>query len=430
MKNYPFTLTTKLLENIYDYYKRCLESENEDRSNEYKTPLISKESFESLLQTAFWASLLREEGVFHSFDLTIFPKPSDETQEFAESYIFEKSIPFTSKNLAKLSWALESTNNKIGVWLNNEIFEIWGFTEHSGSFFEIKSFDAGQLIISFPLSLQSQNPKKQLLTGTELRFLSNSLSEKIRNFLLQKKDVLNYSIQEDFLTFLTNRLFGIEYFQIAKLMREHGHGGILLIVPSNDKWKESMKNFGFNTPNAFKKVKKSIQIFDQTWKNETSHNPSFNFGRFWNIFPSDEEKIQQYEKMKIQNAREDARKGLEKYLALISQLTAIDGATVIGYDFSVFAFGAKIKSSRNESLENTQEIKYVEIFPFENDSEIKKSKSISEYRKGTRHLSTVQFVFDNPDSLGIVVSQDGQISFIFKENDTIQIYPNSEFIFS
>lgn len=183
-----FKLDQNLLERIYSYYKECLKLENSEKSTEFNVPLLSDRSFESLLQTAFWASLTREEGLFHNFSLSIFPTPSNETQKYAESYIFETSLPFSPKNLAKISGAFESTNNQIGIWLNenDETFDIWGFTEHTNSFFEIKSFDAGQLIISFPWGLHSRNPKKLFNDRHRFKIFSKSAYGKASEIFITK----------------------------------------------------------------------------------------------------------------------------------------------------------------------------------------------------------------------------------------------------
>lgn len=213
-------------------------------------------------------------------------------------------------------------------------------------------------------------------------------------------------------------------------MREHQHGGMLLIVPPNDEWKKSMKNSGFVTSIAYEKAKKSMTQRDELLKERNTVPQNTNEGFLTlDIFPSDETKLKRYEEISHNRQREEAIKLSEKYLSSISRLTAIDGATVIGFDFSILTFGAKIETANKENSKNKNEIMFKETFPFEDSVEDSNPKPISEFLRGTKHHSAIQFVFDNPDSLAFVASQDGQVSVIYKENDIIRIISNAEYLF-
>ena len=112
----------------------------------------------------------------------------------------------------------------------------------------------------------------------------------------------------------------------------------------------------------------------------------------------------------------------EKSLKLLSQLTALDGATIVTKEFEILAFGAKLKTLNTRKRPN----EVIILEPFED--------SVEKFVKfgdigGTRHQSTAQFIFDQRDAVAIVASQDGKISVVFwdKEIEKIRIIQHIEY---
>jgi hypothetical protein len=112
----------------------------------------------------------------------------------------------------------------------------------------------------------------------------------------------------------------------------------------------------------------------------------------------------------------------EKLLESIGQLTAVDGATLISYDLTLFGFGAKVKP-RNSAEKFGLRLSG----PFDGS---RLEEKLSSETWGTRHKSAAHFVFDKRDALAIVASQDGKLSvFMWDDaNQAVSVTEEAEFL--
>jgi hypothetical protein len=157
--------------------------------------------------------------------------------------------------------------------------------------------------------------------------------------------------------------------QLAVSMREHGRGGLLLVVPADSsRWRESMIlpiSYAMDPP--YSALAELMQM-----------DPNGRPDRTW----------------------QDA---LRRAVDGTAGLTAVDGATVITSDHNVLAFGAKIVrrigSTAVERVIATEPIEGVAPMIIEPGQ-----------LGGTRHLSAAQFAYDQRDSIALVASQDGRFT--------------------
>jgi hypothetical protein len=114
---------------------------------------------------------------------------------------------------------------------------------------------------------------------------------------------------------------------------------------------------------------------------------------------------------------------LQHYTTLLAKLTAIDGATVVNHSGSVLAFGAKIRPVDS----NIGPDKVLVSDLIEQTEELVSLASLG----GTRHQSAAQFVFDQADSLAIVVSQDRRVSVMRynKDRAIVEVTKHAEYVF-
>ncbi|HEY4194205.1 MAG TPA: hypothetical protein VGM63_01625, partial [Mucilaginibacter sp.] len=157
--------------------------------------------------------------------------------------------------------------------------------------------------------------------------------------------------------------------QLAVSMRAHGHGGLLLVVPSeNDSWRDSI-----------------IQPISY------AVSPSF-------CGLSDLIK-QKVDKQNLAIWQEEFNREIER----VAGLTAVDGATIINDKSELLAFGAKI--TRPFGGETVKEIMVTEPII---DSE---AQIIAPGQDGgTRHFAAAQFVYNQRDAFALVASQDGRFT--------------------
>jgi hypothetical protein len=157
--------------------------------------------------------------------------------------------------------------------------------------------------------------------------------------------------------------------QLAASMRLHGHGGSLLVVPSDsESWRESIIHpITYPVTPAFDELKKLMS--------------------------------QRVNHRGISLWQDEVNRAVES----VAGLTAVDGATIINDRLELLAFGAKIARSPNglpvDEMMVTEPVvgnTAVIVHPSQNG--------------GTRHLSAAQFIHDQQDAIALVSSQDGRFT--------------------
>jgi len=78
---------------------------------------------EALIDTAFWASLRREEGHSPKISLVLLPPWLAGTP-----LLFANRLPFTPETLTKLGSGVERAGIHVGVWYEGDVLYLWGTT--------------------------------------------------------------------------------------------------------------------------------------------------------------------------------------------------------------------------------------------------------------------------------------------------------------
>jgi hypothetical protein len=359
-------------------------------------PLPSRQQLTILVETVFWASLQREEDRTH--DLSIAFSPSDSDLHI-DPFVFGSHLDFSSERLAKLAPALHSTHKKIGVCskpANNNLV-IWGFSDPSlVPSLEIRTVDPGKIIVS----LDWGEPFKALITGPQAAFIDSSqpwLAEMIMpevNSTELNPDRFPEALHRSMVAHLRER----DFKSVARLMRQHGHGGTLIIVSDLETWKSSIKQPMSFSGKPYDAVSINAKRYDETLTEKV--------------------KLQQF----FTESTERERASLNEGLSLISQLTAVDGAVIISRDLTLYAFGVKIKP-----INGGKEVETLLISePFEGSQA--REIPIAELG-GTRHQSAAQFVYDQRDSIAVVASQDRRLSIVTwdLQNQKVLVTRHAEF---
>jgi hypothetical protein len=321
--------------------------------------LPEAEVIEAIIDTAFWASLRREEGYSPKISLAFLPP-----EQAGQPLRFEHLLSLTPASLSRLAPAVERPGIHLGVWREDGELYVWGTTRTIPSFcFVLEVIEAGLLVVKYR-------------RGRE--------ASKFVNVLMLKGDQIKIIDEEgtslpDCPPLVTSLLgFGSPatgdesvnvLVQLAASMRLHGRGGSLLVVPHHlEAWRESI-----------------------LWPVPYSVLPSYS--ELAELMRQDEEK--RTERL-WQEAFQDA-------VEAIAGLTAVDGATIISDQYELLAFGAKIVRRKG----GTQVERLAVTEPIV--SNIASNVHPTELG-GTRHLSAAQFVQDQPDSVALVASQDGRFT--------------------
>lgn len=318
-----------------------------------------KHVIEAIIDTAFWTSLRKEEGRSPKISLAFLP-PDQSSQPL----LFERRLTLTPDILTKLAPAVERSGIHLGVWQEQDELYIWGTTHDIPGFcFVLEVVEPGLLVIKHRrVDGFGKFVNVAVLKGDEVKVVDEQ-SINIPDCPALISSLLGFTSESSW-----NNPVNL-HVQLAVSMRAHGHGGLLLIVPSNsDKWRESIIH-----PISY------------------AVSPSFNG----------------LAELMVQNVNDRNltlwKEELSKEIECVAGLTAVDGATIINDKHELLAFGAKI--TRPHGSETVKEImvtepivdSYAQIIPPSQDA-------------GTRHFAAAQFVSDQRDAFALVASQDGRFT--------------------
>ena len=316
-------------------------------------------AIEAIIDVAFWASLRREEGRSPKISLAYLP-PSLAGQPL----VFEEWIVLSPHVLTKLAPAVERSGIHLGVWEEGGILYVWGTTRTiPDCCFVLEVVEPGLLVIKHRrINGFGKFINVAVLKGDDVKIIDEH-SKSLPDCPAMLTSLLDYNSPTGW-NDSVNMLV-----QLAASMRAHGHGGTLLVVPSNsDNWRDSIIHpITYPVSPSYSELKRLMQQV----VNESSMS-------LW---------------------QEEVNRSVDS----VAGLTAVDGATIINDQMELMAFGAKIGLSSNgtpvdEMLVTEPVVGSValNIHPAQNG--------------GTRHLSAAQFVFDQRDAIALVSSQDGRFT--------------------
>lgn len=315
---------------------------------------------EVLIDAAFWASLRQEEGFVPRISLA-YVSPC----ELPSPLRFERPLPVAPQPLTKLAPAVERPGIHLGVWdAPSRGLEVWGATRALPPFcFVIEVLAPGLLVIKHSRGEdQGKFVNVAVLQGDEVKVIDQRAAA-----------------EPDCPALLTS-LLGFDspvgvagpgnlLIELAISIREHGRGGLLLVVPSGTTgWRDSILHpITYSISPAFTALADLMQ-------SGTPDRPE--------------------------------RKWLEARGRLvdgIGGLTAVDGATLIGSQYELLAFGAKI--IRRPGRPQVDAVLLTE--PVEGNVAVGIEPG---QLGGTRHMSAAQFAQDQRNAIALVASQDGRFT--------------------
>lgn len=318
----------------------------------------SASQIEIMLDTAFWASLRREEGISPKISIA-FLSPV----QAGSALQFEQKLEFSSKVLTKLGPGVERPGVHLGVWYDESGLYVWGTTHKiPNCCFVLDVSEPGLLVIKHRrMHSFGKFTNIMVLRGDQIKVVDES-SANLPDCPILLTSLLGFTSDSDDNS--VNVLI-----QLATSMRAHKHGGILLVVPSGtDAWRESiLKPVKYAVSPAF------TGLTDLMSDDQSKWTSSVWLGE------------------------------LNREIESIAGLTAIDGATIISDHYEVLAFGAKI--GRIDGSPRVERVLLTE--PVIGGEGIIVNPASS---GGTRHISAAQFVHDQRDSIALVASQDGHFT--------------------
>lgn len=394
------------IKNLANSLKLFVREQKKDLGNRIAPCFVGEKELSNILEVAFESTLQREEGRFHRFTIIAEASSAGKRRKRGsrvtrKPYLFSRNLDYTIRNIRLLSTALDGTSTEIFVRLDHESRpKIIGF----GDDFEvegwvIESLDMGKMRFSVRFVVASTTVEVQIaiIDGTRIRFFDDT-GDSYRSVLTSVLCTSSlFDKFADAITATPEQDLIQDYFKLIEWMSRHRHGGCLLFV-TDAKWKQCVQK-----PMILQCLPKYDEI--KTW---TSRR-----GEYWNFDGKDN--------IPIEYSVADVN--AEEALKRLSQLTALDGATIITKDFEVLTFGANLKpvnAKRRPDLILCRS-------PFRN---IPEKEVRFEEIGGTRHKSACQFVFDQRESVAIVASQDGHVSVIYWDDEIkkLRALQNAEYL--
>ena len=314
---------------------------------------------EAVVDTAFWASLRREEGRATRVSLAFLPP------ERAHSpMLFEERLPFTAGGLTRLAPAVEQPGIHLGVWRDGGELFVWGTTRTIPRLcFVLEVVEPGVLVVKYRRGDEfSKFANVVVFAGDQVKVVDEGGPR-----LPDCPPLVTMLLGSEA---AGSRVDSVNVFlQLAVSMRSHGRGGSLLVVPGGSaRWRDSIVS-----PVRYSVVPAFAELAELTGR-ETE-----------------------------ERRRSAWQEAFERAVESIGGLTAVDGAAVLSDRYELLAFGAKI--GRAEGSGPVEQVVLTEPVVGSVPQVLHPTQL-----GGTRHLSAAQFAHDQRDAFAMVASQDGRFT--------------------
>lgn len=393
----------------------------------------------NLFQCLFFTSIKTEEGQFIKVTVTLIdpinPDPNPPKNIVPDRWKcihFDNPIPFTVKNLVKLSKAADPWSSSLAVYYdtNNELV-IWGLIDqavHYQSYLNYETtsgpeqpglFQAiisgiGNIVVMFDYELLA-NLKQNTLTSNYIDvFNSGPIQNILSGNAREQRKIISDLVDKEYPT--EKDMFWQEDIddsiqetlsRILIKIQNYNHGGAFLIAKTTDdlniKYKLSYGRLSTALVNMTKLVVSNVFYSNKIGMEYLDGEK--------NDMPIDlylDESVSDHE-------IEDTRNELKGAIRFISSLSCVDGLIVFSPELEVKGFGAVIH------VKDLPPFVYISQTPH-----IVSEKLIEQSPDhfGTRHRSMFSYCWNNLGSLGFVVSQDGEIRAITRVSDKLIMWEN------
>ena len=317
-------------------------------------------AIEAMIDTAFWASLRREEAYVPKISLA-FLSPADTDHPL----VLERSLPLDPAVLTRVSPAVERPGIHLGVAYVNGELRVWGTARSVPTHcFVAEVVQPGLIVVKHRRGLEvAKFVNVAVLEGDRIKVIDEQASA-VPDCPTLLSTLLGFDSVAEARRGPVNVLV-----QLAVSMRAHARGGLLIVMPpGSDSWRDSIvQPIPYAVSPAFSELAHMVE------SGRRGDRP-----REW-------------------------EESLSRAVDAVAGLTAVDGATLMTSTYEVVAFGAKIVRRRGQP--QVEQMTVTE--PIESNEPIVINPTTF---GGTRHLSAAQFVHDQRDSVALVAGQDGRFT--------------------
>jgi len=402
----------------------------------YPVPEISV--LDELFDCLFYSSMCKEESDLIKVTITFInpdnPDPSPPKNIVPErwSYIaFENKIPMTTKALAKLSKAADPSSSSLAVYFDDKgKLYIWGMIDqamHYQNFlnyesdmhseqpglFQVSISDIGTLHVLFDYELLA-TLKQNVLVKRYLDVLTigpiskilktnaDFLKKAMQAYLKEAYPEENYADWEEYLDGLWIQTFS----RLLLKIQNYQHGGAILITDDNiDLDVKYRIHYQRLTLAMISHAKATVDNF----VSETTIDAHLINGR-----RAISRRLYQAETNSF-NAKNGTGDEIKGAINFIASQSCVDGVVLFNRNMIANGFGAVLKAKkmpRKIYISTTSTATPKSLIPHDPK------------HYGTRHRSMIAYCWCHPNSLGLVISQDGDIRVFSKIEDKLIMWEN------
>ncbi|MGN7986388.1 putative sensor domain DACNV-containing protein [Pedobacter sp. 22226] len=389
----------------------------------------SAEVLNSFFEVLFYASLDTEEGDLIKVTTTLFNpiavQPNKLKSDRWRFVKFDNKIAFNIANLVKLSKAADPWSSTLAVyfdlqgnlWIHgliDQALHVQSFLNYESEdkptqpgLFQASIIDIGSISVLRDYKLIASLNKDILVT----KYIDVLKSGIIYSLLREDAKL----IRDQALQNLTNRFLGTnledweEFFDniwqntISRLLiqiKNYHHGGALLISDRETnleiKYAISYKRIGSSIKNLVQQNLKEENLLSQINNSDLSLDMEL-FINYQNCL----------------RAKDNAKNDLKASIRFVSSHSCVDGLILLDGQLNTKGFGVIVRGlSPPDSIyvsSSTTGKPYIEKNP---------------KHFGTRHQSMFAYCFNNPGSIGFIVSQDGDIRATTRVGDKLIVWEN------
>jgi len=363
MQGPAFPAAHALAPHLHTHFARHLE-ESRRRTHEPLASLPDVDAIGAIIETAFWASLRREEGYVPRISLA-FVDPEQATQPLR----FEQALPLEAAALTRVAPAVAPAGIHLGVSRRPTELSVWGTVRTLPRLcFVLEVAAPGLLVVKHQRgSVPGKFANVAVIEGDQVKIIDEHASgfPDCPPVLMPLVGFESPNSPTDWPNSDSVNML----VQLAVAMRAHGRGGSLLLVSaSSEAWRESIVQ-----PVSYVVTPPYAEL-----AHLSRERPDESRQQLW-------------------------REALDEAVNAVASLTAVDGATILTMHYELLAFGAKI--ARRKGAPQVEQVTVTE--PIEGGTAAVVHPS---HLGGTRHLSASQFVHDQRDAIALVASQDGRFT--------------------
>ncbi|TXR91207.1 hypothetical protein DN390_29565 [Bacillus sp. SH7-1] len=399
------------------------------------------ENLTNLFEIMYFASLKTEESESISVRITIIdkdspdPKPPKRIRKDRWSYIkFKEEVELNIQNLVKVSKAADPKTSSLAVDLSNGKFVIWGMIDQEYHYyncllnesetgperpglFDVIIESLGEISIFKDYSNIASLKKNILIKKQNDVFSLGPISNKLGEYLSTYIDNEAHIVQTSGLESLDSEDLWLKWELVSIICRilinikEYRHGGAVLFDPKLD---DSFMDLSIKYEITYERISKSLIEYVRSFlESGALENYIHNVSDYKNDENIPYPVYIDSECLKIDI--KEYKNGLTGAVKFISSLTCVDGLVLFDKNLSVRGFGVEITARKEPDviyLASKEEISQHDL------------KEVDYKHFGTRHRSMMRYCYTHAESIGFVISQDGDIRAITNVNGKVIMWEN------